>query len=49
MDISDIKYFPTQRTGYTIPPEIYETSDINETLEILLPDFVKLSITIDDI
>ena len=28
MDILDMEYFPSQRTGYTIPPGIYETGDI---------------------
>ena len=49
MDISDINFFPSQRTGYTISPEKNETSDINKTLEILIPDIVKISITIDNI
>ena len=48
MDVLDIKYFPSERTGYTLPPGIYEVSDINTTLKYLLPDSVKVSITIDD-
>ena len=47
--ILDIKYFPSETLGYTLPPGIYETSDINTTLGYLLPDFVKVNITIDDI
>ena len=49
MDVLDIKYFPSKRTGYTLPPGIYEISDINKTLQYLLPDIVKISITIDDV
>ena len=48
MDILDINYFPPQRTSYTLPPGIYEVSDFNRTLQYLLPDIVKVSITIDD-
>ena len=39
----------TERTGCELPPGRYEISDINRTLEYLLTDFVKVSITIDDI
>ena len=49
MDVLDIKFSPSERTGYTLPPGIYEVSDINRTLKYLLPDMVKISITIDDI
>ena len=49
MEILDIKYFPSERKGYTLPSAIYQIGDINEMLEYLLPDFVKVSITIDDI
>ena len=49
MDALDIKYFPSERTGYTLQPGIYEVSDINKTLEYILHDFVKVNFTIDDI
>ena len=49
MDVLDIKYFPSERTGYTLPPGIYEVSDTNTMLKYLLPDIVKISYTIDDI
>ena len=49
MDILVIKYFPSQRTDYTLPPGICEKSDINKTLDYLLPDIVKVIITIIDI
>ena len=48
-DVLDEKNFPSQRTGYTLPPGIFEIFDINKTLQYLLPDIVKVSITIDDI
>ena len=47
-DISDIIYFPSGRTSYTLAAGIYEISDIKKTLKNLLPDIVKVSITIDD-
>ena len=49
MDISDRKIFPSERTGYTLPPGVYGINDINKTLAYFLPDFVKVSISIDDI
>ena len=49
MDISDLKYIPTKRTGYSLTPGIYEVIDLNNTLKHILPDNVKVNITIDDI
>ena len=49
MDILDLKYIPTKRTGYSLNPGIYEVVDLNITLKHILPDNVKISITIDDI
>ena len=49
LDVLDIKYFPSQRIGYTLPPGMHETNDINETLKYLLPSSVEVSNTIDDI
>ena len=49
MNILDKKNFPSERTRYTLQPGTYETSDINKTLENLLFDIVKVSITPDDI
>ena len=48
-DILDLKYIPTKRTGYSLNPGIYEIVDLNNTLEYILPDNVKVNITIDDI
>ena len=49
MDILDLKYIPTKRTGYSLNPGIYEIIDINNTLKHILPDNVKVDITIDDV
>ena len=49
IDILDLKYIPTKRTGYSLYPGIYEVEDLNNTLKHILPDNVKVNITIDDI
>ena len=49
MDILDLKYIPTKRTGYRLNPGTYEVIDLNTTLKHILPDNVKLNIAIDDI
>ena len=49
MDILDLKYIPTKRTGYSLNPGIYEIVDLNNTLKYILPDNVKVSVTIDEI
>ena len=48
MVVLDINYFPSERTGYTLSPRIYEIININKTLENLLPDIVKVSTTFVD-
>ena len=49
MDILDLNYIPTKRTGYSLNPGIYEVVDLNNTLKHILPDNIKVSVTIDDI
>ena len=49
MEILDLKYISTKRTGYTLNPGIYEIVDLNNTLKYILPDNVKLTVSIDDI
>ena len=49
LDILDLKYIPTKRTGYSLDPGIYEVVDLNNTLKFNLPNYVKVSVTIDDI
>ena len=48
MDILDLKYIPTKRTGYSLNPGIYEVIDLNNTLKYILPKNVKVNITIND-
>ena len=48
IDILDLKYIPTKRMGYSIEPIIYNVVDLNNTLENILPDNVKISVTIDE-
>ena len=47
--ILDLEFVPTKRTGYSLNPGIYEVIDLNNTLKYILPDNVKVTITIDDI
>ena len=49
MDILDLNFIPTKRTGYSLNPGIYEVIDLNNTLKFNLPDNVKVIITIDGI
>ena len=49
MGILNLKYIPTKRTGYSLNPGIYEVVDLNNTLKYILPDNVKVNVTIDDI
>ena len=49
MNILDLKYIPTKRTGFSLDPGIYEIGDLNNTLKHILPDNAKISVTIDDI
>ena len=49
VDILDLKYIPTKRTGYSLDPGFYGVDDLNITLKYILPDNVKVNVTIDDI
>ena len=49
IDVLDLKYISTKRIGYSLNPAIYEIVDLNKTLKHILPDNVKVNITIDDI
>ena len=49
MDILDLKYIPTKKTGYSLNPGIYEVIDLNKSLKHIIPNNVKVNITIDDI
>ena len=48
IDMLDLKYIPTKRTGYSLNPGLYEVTDINKTLEHTVGVDVKVSTTIDD-
>ena len=49
IDILDLEYIPTKRIGYSLNPGIYEVVDLNNTLKYILPNNVKVNVTIDDI
>ena len=49
IDVLDLKYISTKRKGYSLNPGIYEIVDLNNTLKHILPDNVKVNVTIDDI
>ena len=49
IDVIYLKYISTERRGYSLNPGIYEIIDLNNTLKHILPNNVKVSITIDDI
>ena len=41
MDILNLNYTPTKRTGYSLDPGIYEVDNLNNTLNYILPDNVN--------
>ena len=49
IDILDLEHIQTKTTGYSITPGISEITDINLMLKHLLPNKVKIFITINDI
>ena len=49
MDILDLNYIPTKRTGFSLNPGIYEVVDLNNTLKHILPDNVEVNNIIDHI
>ena len=48
IDILDLKNISTKRTGHSLNSGINDVSNLNKTLESVLPYDVKVSITIDD-
>ena len=48
IDILVLKYISTKRIGYSIEPNIYNVIDLNKTFENILPNNVKIDITIDE-
>ena len=49
IDFSDVKYIPTTTTGFRLLPGIYEIIDTIFMLKSLLPEEVKVNITVDDV
>ena len=49
IDVLDLKYIATKRTGYSLNPGFYEVVELNSTLKSNVPNNVKINITIDDI
>ena len=49
MENIDLKYIPTKRSGFSINPGFYGVADSGNTLKHILPDIVKVSVTIDDV
>ena len=47
MSIKDLKYIPTKTTGYNLNPGIYEVLNLNDSLNFILRDNVKVGVTID--
>ena len=48
INILDSKNIPTKRIGYSIEPNIYNVVDLNNSLKHILPDNVKINVTIDE-
>ena len=48
INLLDLKFIPTKRTDYSLNPGIDEVVDLNTTLKHILPDNVKVNVTIDD-
>ena len=48
MNILDLKYIPTKRMGYSIEPIIYNVVDLNKTSKKILPNNVKINVSIDE-
>ena len=48
MDIIDLKYISTKRVGYSLTPNIYNVVDLNNALKDILPDNIKINVTIDE-
>ena len=49
LDILDLNYILTKRIGYSLNPGFHEIVDLNNTLKYILPDNVKVSVTIDGV
>ena len=48
IDVLNLNYISTKRTGYYSKPNIYNVLDLENTLKNFLPDNVKIDVTIDE-
>ena len=48
IDVLNLKYISTKRIGYSLKPNIYNVVDLHNTLKNILPDKVKINVTIDE-
>ena len=48
-DILDVICILPKRTSYSLNPGIYEVVNLNSTLKYILPDDLRVSVTIDDV
>ena len=48
LNILHFKNIPTKRIGYSLNPNIYNVIDLNNSLKNILPDNVKINVTIDE-
>ena len=48
IDILDLKYISSKRIDYSLKPEVYQISNINDTLKNNLPNNVLISVSIDE-
>ena len=48
VDILKVKYISTKRMGYSLKPNIYNVVNLNNTSKNILPNNVKISVTIDE-
>ena len=48
INILDLIYILTKRMGYSIEPNIYNVVDLNKTLKNILPNNIKINVSIDE-
>ena len=48
INILDLNYISTKRTGYSIEPNIYDIVDLNKTLKNISPNNIKINVSIDE-
>ena len=48
IEVLKLKYISKRGIGYSLKPEVYQISDINNTLKNILPNIVELNVTIDE-